>query len=100
MEGAPAAPDLNSMLRMFAKEAAAQGIDVRIMPSSADLAVAPLALTRIKSNLVHNAIRHSKASKTVLGLRRTVADRACIQILGNSIGYSLPAASKRAQNLS
>ncbi|MEO0378873.1 MAG: hypothetical protein AAF252_01295 [Pseudomonadota bacterium] len=35
---------------------------------SASLSVAPLALTRIMSNLVQNSIQHSRGNKIVIGL--------------------------------
>jgi len=67
----------NTVQRMFAKEAASRNIDLRKVDCNVLLEVEPLAMMRIVSNLVSNAIKHypqqradHKAAKVLLGCRR------------------------------
>lgn len=73
LETFPAALILNNMRNMFAADASANGIDLRIVASSLVVKTDPLSLMRVVSNLVSNALRHSGASRVVVGCRQTGA---------------------------
>ena len=69
----PASLILNSVHRMFAEEAIARHIELRLFDCKVLLQVPPLALMRIVSNIVANAIKHhpgGKRARVILGCRR------------------------------
>lgn len=66
----PASIVLDNVAAMFGKEAAAKGIDLRYVPSSALFDTDPVALTRVVMNLVANAVKHTSGGRILLGVRR------------------------------
>jgi two-component system, sensor histidine kinase LadS len=72
--GRPAEPGLHTVLRgiadMFAAEAAAKGLDLRLVLAAPDTGVAAYPLMRIVANLVSNAIKYTREGRVVIGLRR------------------------------
>ncbi len=61
---------LENMHNMFGEDAERSGIDLRIVSCAALISTDPLSLMRIVSNLVSNALRHSGASRVIVGCRR------------------------------
>jgi signal transduction histidine kinase len=61
---------LDALEQMFARDAREKGLRFACVRSSATLAAPPLALVRILSNLVANAVRHTKDGGVALGCRR------------------------------
>lgn len=68
-EALPIAVILDNTHRMFADEARAAGIELRTVFSSRVVNCDPIALMRVVSNLVSNAINHSRAQRIVIGCR-------------------------------
>jgi len=61
---------LETVYRMFEADAGNRGIDLRIQPSSIEITAPPTAVIRIVANIVSNAIRHSQASRILIGVKR------------------------------
>ncbi|MCB1341416.1 MAG: sensor histidine kinase [Pseudooceanicola sp.] len=61
---------LAAIREMFAADAAAKGLSLRLVPSSLDAPVDALVLTRIVSNLVSNAIKYTDTGGVLIGTRR------------------------------
>lgn len=59
---------LNAVADMFRDEAAAQGIDLRVIAEPVETTVPTLSMMRILSNLTVNAIRHSGGQVVTLSL--------------------------------
>ncbi|MCB1390275.1 MAG: HAMP domain-containing histidine kinase [Rhodobacteraceae bacterium] len=76
--------------QMFDAEAAAKGIDLRIVPSSVLVAARPLAVMRILSNLVANAIRHAGRGRILVGVRHR-GGMAEVQVLDQGPGMDAEA---------
>lgn len=66
----PAARVLQHIAEMFSAEAAARGLGLRVVPASPLLAVDAMALTRVLSNLVGNAINYTERGRILVGCRR------------------------------
>ncbi len=71
--------------QMFADEARAKGLDLRIVASSAQVRVPPLHLMRILSNLVSNAVKYTDQGRVLVGVRRG-RDHLCLQVLDTGPG--------------
>lgn len=67
-------PGLHAVLRgvtdMFAAEASAKGLELRLALSAPDATVAAYPLMRLLSNLVSNAIKYTREGRVVIALRR------------------------------
>jgi len=67
-------PGIHAVLRgvcdMFASEAAAKGLELRLALAAPDGKVAAYPLMRMLSNLVSNAIKYTRTGRVVIGLRR------------------------------
>lgn len=67
-------PGLHEVLRgiadMFAAEAAAKGLHLRLVLAAPDTRVAAYPLMRVAANLVSNAIKYTPKGRIVIGLRR------------------------------
>ncbi len=61
---------LDAVIRMFQAEARAKGVVLRCRPSPLVVLGEPLATVRVVSNLVSNAIKHSKGERVLIGCRR------------------------------
>ena len=60
---------LNNVAAMFRDEAAAKGVELRLVPSRAVIETAPVPLMRMASNLVSNAVKHAGGGTVLLGCR-------------------------------
>lgn len=69
-----ASPRLHAVLRgvadMFAAEAAAKGLELRLVLATADADVVAYPLMRVAANLVSNAIKYTGEGRVVIALRR------------------------------
>jgi len=74
-----AEPGIHDVLRgitdMFAAEAAAKGLSLRLVLAAPDSEVAAYPLMRVVANLVSNAIKYTRQGRIVIGLRRHGAGR-------------------------
>ena len=68
---------LDNVSAMFSNEARRQGIAFRYRPQDVSVVSDPIALMRIVSNLVSNAIQHSEATGLLLAARKR---GSCVQI--------------------
>lgn len=78
---------LDTVGQMFGEEARAKGLELRLVPSGAQVAVQPLALMRIVSNLVSNAVKYTGNGKVLVGARRN-GGKAVLQVLDTGPGMS------------
>lgn len=60
---------LDNVVEMFADEAAAKGLSLRYRPLDARITSDPIGLMRIVSNLVANAIKHTRSGGVLVGCR-------------------------------
>jgi len=70
---------LRSVYEMFLPDAEAKGLEFRFVPSSRSAAIEPLALMRILSNLVANAIKYTPSGRLLLGVR-SAGERIRIEV--------------------
>lgn len=77
-EAYPLSVPLGTVAQMFADEAAAKGLELRVHPTQVDVTVPPLVLMRIVTNLVSNAIKYTDQGRVVVGLRRGDGLRLCV----------------------
>jgi signal transduction histidine kinase len=61
---------LANLWDMFGADAAAKGMELRVMPCSAPLGADPLRVMRILSNLVSNAVKYAGQGRILVGARR------------------------------
>ncbi|MCK0129364.1 sensor histidine kinase [Erythrobacter sp. F6033] len=82
---------LENCATMFRADAKQRGIDLRVRSSDTLVKTEPIEFMRAVSNLVSNALRHSKAS-TVLVAAQTRPDHVLVRVLDNGcgMGSSLP----------
>ena len=83
---------LSNVQRMFADEARATGIEIRRVACHASLTVPSLAMMRMVSNLLANAIKHHTSAsrpRVLLGCRRR-GEQLRIMVCDNSRGMSEP----------
>lgn len=85
-EDVPAALLFAMLHRLFAADAAAVGIDLRFAPGKTVFHAPPVALTRIASNLIANAVAHSGATRILVGVRPH-GDRVRLVVLDNGTGF-------------
>lgn len=86
-EAFPVSVVLDNIAAMFGEEARNKGLDLRVIPSGAVVNTAPLALMRIVSNLVSNAIKYTEDGRVLLGCRRRNG-HLCIEIHDTGPGMS------------
>lgn len=60
---------LGGVRDMFVADAADKALDLRVMPTSARTTVPPLALMRLVSNLMVNAIKYTDEGRVLVGVR-------------------------------
>jgi signal transduction histidine kinase len=78
---------LEAVGQMFRDEAAAKGLDLRIVPSTVQVTVPPLHLMRITSNLVSNAVKYTARGRVLVGVRRR-PDHILLQVLDTGGGMT------------
>lgn len=78
---------LEAVGQMFRDEARAKGLDLRIVPSTAQVRVPALHLMRILSNLVSNAVKYTRAGRILVGVRRQ-GDGLVLQVLDTGPGMT------------
>lgn len=78
---------LDTVGQMFGEEAKVKGLELRLVTSSASVAVQPLALMRIVSNLVSNAVKYTPHGKVLVGVRQKDGN-AVLQVLDTGPGMS------------
>jgi len=77
----------DNVQRMFASEAEAGGVDLRCVPTSVVVMTEPVALIRMLSNLVSNAVKYTGNGRVLVGVRRR-ADSYCIEVWDNGDGLT------------
>lgn len=78
---------LQTMAQMFTEEARSKNIRLSTVPTTLHALVNPVAVMRITSNLVSNAIEHSKSHRILIGCRR-MADNIRIEVCDSGEGIS------------
>lgn len=73
--------------QMFREEAISKGLQLRIVKSSIESTIPPLALMRIVSNLASNAIKYTDKGKILIGARRR-SNGFSIVVLDTGLGMS------------
>jgi len=81
---------LASIHQMFLPDAEAKGLRFRLAPTTAEAAAPPLALMRVLSNIVANAIKYTDEGGVLLGVRR-VGDAIAIHVQDSGPGMSAAA---------
>lgn len=69
-EAMPIQVVFDNLDRMFQTEAAAKGVKLSFVASSAVVVTEPLAMLRILSNLISNAIKYTDEGRVLVGVRR------------------------------
>ena len=69
IETFPIAAVIDNTRRMFEYEAAERGIELKTVQSTQIVRSDPITVLRVVSNLVSNAIRHSRAQRILIGCR-------------------------------
>jgi signal transduction histidine kinase len=70
LEEFPVMVILTNVVAMFRDEARDKGLELKLVPSSAIVEFQPVALMRIVSNLVSNAIKYTHEGSVLIGCRR------------------------------
>lgn len=78
---------LQTMSQMFSEEAGSKGIQLSTVPTTLNALVNPVAVMRITSNMVSNAIEHSHSQRILVGCRRE-GDRVRIDVCDQGKGIS------------
>jgi len=86
-EGFPLSKAFDSVRTMFEDEAREQGVELRIVPSKARIAGEPVAVMRLLTNLVSNALKHAGATRILVGARRRHG-RLDLVVADDGIGMS------------
>lgn len=79
LEQFPVMVVLNNVGAMFREEARQKSLTLKLIPSSAVVESQPVALMRIVSNLVSNAIKYTDEGSVLIGCRRK-GNSVCIEI--------------------
>jgi signal transduction histidine kinase len=82
----PVSVVLDNVVRMFGTEAREKELAFRAVPSSLNVKADPIALMRIVSNLVSNAVKYTDAGGILLGCRRS---GDCVSIEVHDTGQGL-----------
>ncbi|WP_289036610.1 ATP-binding protein [uncultured Roseibium sp.] len=76
---------IDTVQQMFNEEAISKGLRLRRVSSSQKIAVPPLILMRIVSNLVSNAVKYTQTGAVLLGVRRD-GDEIALHVLDTGPG--------------
>lgn len=87
MEDVPVTLLFSMLDRLYGADAAAKDIDLRFVASRAVFHVRAVALMRIASNLISNAISHSGGSRILVGVRRRGGGLA-LEVHDNGRGFA------------
>lgn len=85
-EDVPAALLFGTLDRLFTADARASGIELRFIASRTVFRTSPVALMRIASNLLGNAITHADGTRILVGVRRG-GERCRLEIHDNGRGF-------------
>ena len=86
-ESFPAGLILETTRQMFRDEAATRGIALRCVDCTANAAGTPMVVMRIFSNLVSNAVKHTRDGPILIGARRR-PDCVELQLHDRGVGMS------------
>lgn len=78
---------LDTAARMFRDEATDKGLGFRLQSSSLKIAQPPLVVMRIVSNLISNAVKHTREGKILLGARRR-KNAVSLQVMDTGCGMT------------
>ncbi|HVG81431.1 MAG TPA: ATP-binding protein [Methylomirabilota bacterium] len=81
----PIQPMLTRLTQEFEAQAAAKGLDFRMVPSSAVVRSDPVLLERMVRNLLNNALRYTQRGGILLGCRRA-SGRMSLSVVDSGIG--------------
>ena len=81
----PIQPMLTRLAQEIEAQAAAKGLDFRMVPSSAVVRSDPVLLERMVRNLLNNALRYTQRGGILLGCRRTPG-RISLSVVDSGIG--------------
>jgi signal transduction histidine kinase/CheY-like chemotaxis protein len=81
----PIQPMLTRLAQEFEAQAAAKGLDFRMVPSSAVVRSDPVLLERMARNLLNNALRYTQRGGILLGCRR-LTGRLNLVVVDTGIG--------------
>jgi signal transduction histidine kinase len=70
---------LDNVVRMFSDEAKAKGLELRLVPSQQLVRAEPMTTMRIVSNIVANAVKHTRNGRVLVGCRKA-GDRIRIEV--------------------
>lgn len=78
---------LKNVHAMFKDEASNKGLELRLVPSTIHAVAEPIALMRMVSNLVSNAIKYTQRGRVLVGVRPN-GGKATIKIYDTGAGFS------------
>lgn len=87
----PLSVALGAVRQMFADEAAAKGLQFKVVESTLQTDVAPMAVMRIVSNLVSNAVKYTDSGRVLAGVRRGGAEKGKVRLLVVDTGLGMTA---------
>ena len=96
-ERQPASYYFNLLARMYGSQAKQHGVSLVVGKSSALIDAEPVRLTRIMSNLIANALQHSRCSRILIGARRTPYG-VRLEVHDDGMGYNSRARDQNSHN--
>jgi signal transduction histidine kinase len=87
IESFPVSAVLANCGAMFSGEAEGKGIRMTVRPSLVVVLTEPIELMRAISNLVSNALKHSGATRLLLGVQER-ADHILLRVIDNGVGMT------------
>jgi signal transduction histidine kinase len=80
-------PLLSGLAGQYEPEAAARGLEIRVVPNRARIVSDPVLLERLLRNLLVNALRYTDSGRVLLGCRRH-GDQLAVVVADSGIGIS------------
>jgi len=77
----------NALRQMFEQDALEKDIDIKFFAMNHHVVVAPLATMRIMTNLIANSLAHARASRILVGFRRS-GNKIVFQVHDNGCGIA------------